>query len=106
MSLLIKIGQITTAARANARAKVFHTSDDYAAFLRLQPLAVERLPMRVLAFCVVPKQFHLVLWPHQDGDLGRFTQWLLTSHVRRYHRHYRPSGHVWQRRIGGLTDVP
>jgi putative transposase len=26
-------------------------------------------------------------------------QWLLTSHVRRYHKHYGGSGHVWQRRF-------
>ena len=26
-------------------------------------------------------------------------QWLMTSHVRRYHRHYHSSGHVWQGRF-------
>ena len=26
-------------------------------------------------------------------------QWLLTSHVRRYHLHYGSSGHVWQGRF-------
>ena len=26
-------------------------------------------------------------------------QWLLTSHVRRYHQHYGGSGHVWQGRF-------
>jgi putative transposase len=26
-------------------------------------------------------------------------QWLLTAHVRRYHQHYRSSGHVWQGRF-------
>jgi putative transposase len=85
--------------RGNGRAEVFHKRDDYAAFLQLIPLAVERLPMRVLAFCVLPNHFHLVLWPYEDGDLGRFMQWLLTSHVRRYHRYYETSGHVWQGRF-------
>jgi hypothetical protein len=33
---------------------VFHKRDDYAAFLKLLPQAVERLPMRVLAFCLMP----------------------------------------------------
>jgi putative transposase len=85
--------------RGNARAEVFHKRDDYVAFLKLLPLAVERLPMRVLAFCVMPNHFHMVLWPYEAGDLGRFMQWLLTSHVRRYHRHYQSSGHVWQGRF-------
>jgi putative transposase len=26
-------------------------------------------------------------------------QWLMTCHVRRYHRHYNSSGHVWQGRF-------
>jgi putative transposase len=26
-------------------------------------------------------------------------QWLMTSHVRRYHRHYQSHGHVWQGRF-------
>jgi hypothetical protein len=34
-----------------------------------------------------------------DGDLSRWMQWLLTAHVRRYHRHYGGSGHVWQGRF-------
>lgn len=52
-----------------------------------------------MGFCLMPNHFHLVLWPHEDGDLGRFMQWLLTSHVRRYHRHHHSSGHVWQGRF-------
>jgi hypothetical protein len=30
---------------------------------------------------------------------SRWMQWLLTSHVRRYHRHCGSSGHVWQGRF-------
>jgi putative transposase len=78
---------------------VFHKDEDYAAFLRLFEPACERLPMRILGGCLMPNHFHLVLWPHRDGDLGRWMQWLLTSHVRRYHRHYGGSGHVWQGRF-------
>jgi len=85
--------------RGNGRAEVFHKPEDYEAFLRLIPLANERLPLRVLGYCLMPNHFHLVLWPHEDGDLGRWMQWLMTSHVRRYHRHFGGSGHVWQGRF-------
>ena len=37
--------------------------------------------------------------PHHDGALSRWMQWLLTSHVRRYHRHYHCSGPVWRGRF-------
>jgi putative transposase len=88
--------------RGNARQEVFHKVDDYAAFLRLMSEANDRYdgaPMRLLAFCLMPNHFHLVLWPREDGDLSRWMQWLSTSHVRRYHRHYHSSGHVWQGRF-------
>src|SRR3990172_9968876 len=85
--------------RGNGRAKVFHKEGDYAAFVDLLAAANDRLPMRILGYVLMPNHFHLVLWPRAAGDLSRWMQWLLTSHVRRYHRHYHSSGHVWQGRF-------
>ena len=85
--------------RGNARGTVFHKDGDYLAFLKLLKEASDRISMRLLSFCLMPNHFHLVLWPRNDGDLSRWMQWLTTSHVRRYHRHYDSSGHVWQGRF-------
>ena len=85
--------------RGNARQDVFHKPEDFAAFARLLSEASERLPMRLVGWCLMKNHFHLVLWPHHDGDLSRWMQWLLTAHVRRYHKHYNSSGHVWQGRF-------
>lgn len=85
--------------RGNARAEVFHKPEDYDAFLDLFSPACERLRMRILGWCLMPNHFHLVLRPYDDGDLSRWMQWLMTAHVRRYHRHYHGDGHVWQGRF-------
>ncbi len=85
--------------RGNDRAPVFHADGDFQAFIALLGDACRRLPMRVLAYCLMPNHFHLALWPYGDGDLSRWMQWLLTAHVRRYHRWYESSGHVWQGRF-------
>ena len=85
--------------RGNGRQRVFHRDEDYAAFLDLLVAAGERVPLRVLGLCLLPNHFHLLLWPHADGDLSRWMQWLLTSHVRRYHRLRGTSGHIWQGRF-------
>jgi putative transposase len=85
--------------RGNARRTVFHKDGDYAAFVALLREAGERHPVRLLAFCLMPNHFHLALWPRDDGDLSRWMHWLMTTHVRRYLRHYRSSGHVWQGRF-------
>jgi putative transposase len=78
---------------------VFHKDADYAAFLTLFDEAQERCPRRLLAYCLMPNHFHVVLWPRGDGDVSRWMQWVQTTHVRRYHEHFRTSGHVWQGRF-------
>jgi putative transposase len=85
--------------RGNSRRTVFHKDGDFAAFVKLLDEASERTPVRLLAYCLMPNHFHLVLWPRADGDLSNYMMWLLTAHVRRYHQHYHSSGHVWQGRF-------
>jgi putative transposase len=85
--------------RGNGRATVFHKPDDYEAFVKMMAEACVRTPMRILAYCLMPNHFHLALWPRDDGGLSRWMHWLMTTHVRRYLRHYRSSGHVWQGRF-------
>lgn len=80
------------------RAKVFHKRSDYAAFMALLDDACARVPMRVMAYCLMPNHFHMAVWPLHDGDMGRWMAWLLTTHATRYNAHYKRSGHVWQGR--------
>ena len=42
--------------------------------------------------------WHFLLWPVSDGDLGAFMQRLTTTHVRRWHlhRHSVGRGHLYQ----------
>ena|GEM_PF-1307717 len=39
--------------------------------------------MRLIGYCLLANHFHRLLWPRRDGDLSRWMQWLLTSHIRR-----------------------
>lgn len=92
--------------RGNGRANVFHNEADFRAFERVLSLACERHDMRLLAWCLMSNHFHLVAWPRRDGALPAFMQWLTTCHVRRYHRHYQGSGHVWQGRYKSFPVEP
>ena len=92
--------------RGNGRANVFHKPDDFAAFERILSMACERFNMRLLGWVLMTNHFHLVLWPRRDGDLQAFMQWATTCHVRRYHRHYKGSGHVWQGRYRSFPIEP
>jgi putative transposase len=85
--------------RGNRRETVFHRSADYDAFVEAMSDARKRLPVDIVAYCLMPNHFHLVLRPQGDGELGRWMQGLLTAHAQRYHRHYHTTGHVWQGRF-------
>jgi len=85
--------------RGNARATVFRKAQDYEAFLSLLGEAKRRHGVKIFGFCLMPNHFHLVVEPTHGNGLSQFMQWLLTSHVRRYHKHYVSSGHVWQGRF-------
>jgi putative transposase len=87
--------------RANGRARIFHKSEDYAAFEAVLAEARERTAMRILAYCLMPNHWHLILWPEEDGQLSRFMAWLTLTHTQRWHAHYGTAGtgHLYQGRF-------
>ena len=85
--------------RGNNKEKVFRKEQDYNAFIDLMLEAKERCPIKIFAYCLMPNHFHIIAMPGKAEFLSKFMQWLMTSHVRRYHKHYKTSGHVWQGRF-------
>ena len=84
--------------RGNNRSIIFHNDEDFRYFETLLARAKKRMPMRILAWCLMPNHFHLLLYPLRDGDLGRWLHWLMTSHVQRHLRIYGTVGRIWQGR--------
>lgn len=84
--------------RGNGRQRIFHKDGDYLAFIGLIGQLQERFAVEMLAYCLMPNHFHLLLKPLEGAALSRGLQWCLTTHVRRYHQHYGGSGHIWQGR--------
>jgi len=87
--------------RSNARVPIFERQADYEAFERVLDEAQSQVRMRVLAYCIMPNHWHLVLWPEQDHDLSRFVAWLTLTHVQRWHAHRQSAGlgHLYQGRF-------
>ena len=84
--------------RGNDRGEIFGKDGDYAAFEKVIAEVLRLAPVRLLAYCLMPNHWHLLLWPQNDGDLGRFMHRLTVTHVRRWHehRHSTGRGHVYQ----------
>jgi putative transposase len=74
------------------RATLFDKPADFATFLKVLREAHAEVPMRLLAFCVMPNHWHLVVWPARDGDLSRYMHWLTMTHTQRWHAHQHTVG--------------
>jgi putative transposase len=84
-----------------ARLTIFEKDADYEAFERVLAEARERIPLRILAYTLMPNHWHLVVWPREDSEVTDFLQWLTVTHTMRFHAHYQTSGtgHLYQGRF-------
>ncbi len=62
--------------------------------------AVDRTTVRLLAFCLMPNHFHLVLWPVHGREVSAYMQLLMNVHIRDVQRRHGTagSGHIYQGR--------
>jgi putative transposase len=86
--------------RANFRSTLFRTQKEYKIFLDIIRESIELSPMRVLAYCLMPNHWHLVLYPEHDGDLSKFMHRVTLTHTQRFHAKTRTIGygHIYQGR--------
>jgi putative transposase len=87
--------------RANGRATIFQTPGDYAAFESILAESLARMPMRLIAYCLMPNHWHLLLRPYNDGDLSLFMHWVTMTHSQRWHAAHGTTGmgHLYQGRF-------
>jgi putative transposase len=89
--------------RGNGRAALFEKPADYEAFGRVLVEAYRWEPLRILAWCLMPNHWHMVVWPARgvDGQVSEFLRWLTVTHTRRWHAHHGTSGtgHLYQGRF-------
>jgi putative transposase len=90
--------------RANFRSALFKKEAHYEDFLALVAEGADVVPMRLLAYCLMPNHWHMVLYPRADGDLSKFLQRITLTHTQRYHAKTRTAGygHIYQGRYKSL----
>jgi putative transposase len=87
--------------RGNGRMRIFHKAGDFEAFEHVLAEGLDRYPVKLLTYCLMPNHWHLVVRPSTDEALGRYLGWVGVTHVRRHHEHYhtRGGGHLYQGRF-------
>jgi putative transposase len=84
--------------RGNNRNEIFHKPEDYLAFLRVLREGLDKYPVDLFAFCLMPNHWHLVVRPQKDGGMGKLLGWVTATHTLRHHAHYHTDGggHLYQ----------
>jgi putative transposase len=90
--------------RANFRSRLFKEPAHYQDFLEIVEESLNFVHVRILAYCLMPNHWHLVLQPRADGDLAKFLQRITLTHTQRFHSKTRTIGygHVYQGRYKSL----
>ena len=70
--------------RAAGRFRMMRSEKDFLAMRRIIAEAHERVPLRILAYCLMPNHWHFVVWPREDGQLSAFFRWLTHTHAVRW----------------------
>jgi putative transposase len=78
--------------RRVGRLALFETNGDYAAFERTLEEAIAHSRIRLLAYCLMPNHWHLLLWPRTDEDLSETLRWLTVTHTQRWHAFHGTAG--------------
>jgi putative transposase len=78
--------------RAAGNWQLFETDAEYAAFLQVLEEGLQIAPIRILAYCLMPNHWHLVVWPSDDEQLSEYMKWVSATHATRWHKAHGTTG--------------
>jgi putative transposase len=90
--------------RGAKRSRLFASTSDYSALEQTIWEAKARTPVRILAYCIMPNHWHLVVWPDNGTQLSRFMHWLTLTHAHRWQTFHEAvgTGAVYQGRYKAI----
>ena len=78
--------------RAARRLPLFQAADEYAEFLEVIERCRLQAGIDLLAYCVMPNHFHLIVRPNRPRQLSEFMRRLQLTHAKRFHRRHDSTG--------------
>lgn len=94
--------------RGSLRARLFYSTRDYRAFIRILADMVQAFELPLLSYCVMPNHWHLLVRPERAEQLSKSMHWLTCTHAHRWcHTHQRPGpGPLYQGRYRAIRVQP
>lgn len=72
--------------RSARRLVLFEQPADYRSFLTILSQGLAQHPVRLIAYCLMPNHWHLVMGPTDTSSLSRCLHWVTVTHAVRLHR--------------------
>ncbi|MHB1767108.1 MAG: transposase [Phycisphaerae bacterium] len=87
--------------RSAGRTTLFRQEEDYAAFESVMLDAFERVPLRIISWCLMKNHWCFVVWPRTDDEVTGYFRALAHTHAMRWRVAHRSVGwgHLYQGRF-------
>ena len=72
--------------------QLFSKPADYQAFVQIVAETLEKIPLPIAAFVLMPNHWHFVVRPQKTGQLAAFFQRVTVTHAMRWQRYQTPCG--------------
>jgi putative transposase len=67
--------------RGNGRQQIFHKDGDYSAFIDVLLQARGKYGVKLLAWCLMPNHFQLLVQPEEADQPNKWMQWLKVRNI-------------------------
>ena len=85
--------------RGVARRTTFLDDEDYITFIALMKKGCAKYDVKVIAFCLMPNHFHLLVCSAVGKEVSLCVQWITSIYAKYFNRRYERRGHLWQDRF-------
>lgn len=82
--------------RGNNRQRIFYEPENYKYLLRLIRKNMERYKVTIIAYCLMPNHYHLLIRQDSEIPLSKFIQSTFQSYVQAFNNRYHRSGKLFE----------
>ncbi len=78
---------------------IFNDDNDYIALLKRIQNYLPEYPISLIAYCLMPTHYHMLIFTEKDNSPGRFIQRLFNSFTQGYNLYHNRSGTLFEGRV-------
>jgi putative transposase len=84
--------------RGIERRKIFSTEENYRFLIHRMQEYLPHYPLSIIAYCLMPNHYHILLYTEQDGGPGDFLRRLFSSYTQAFNLQNKRSGTLFEGR--------